>query len=293
MYAFFPFRTIMVTVLTACMAASAADLSATNATLRVRIRPVAATPSSLSSVLAADGNLDYLLRLNAVHALRTDLSADEVNALYVLLNRKAGEDPMQPEQLNAIKDEVLTVLQKQTLPPADLANNLAAMYRDPGHDVVWQDYCIQHLGAWYPTIAESNEQAMARGILWSAAEVKGGTIAGTALLALCNLSGRPGIEKERVAAKALEVALDASCGEPARMTSLQVCARLGNRQALPEARKLVDSSASVLVRVSAIACIGTLGDAGDKPLLERQAASTDRRLRVAAESALKRLGNGG
>lgn len=35
-----------------------------------------------------------------------------------------------------------------------------------------------------------------------------------------------------------------------------------------------------------------LGDATDKPLLEKQAARTDRRLRVAAGSALKRLGQG-
>ena len=142
----------MVAVLTACVAAYAVDLPATNAMPRVRIQPFVATPPGLSAVLVSDGNHDYLPRLNAVHALGPDLSTDEINALYALLNRKVGEDPMPLDQLNAIKNDVLTALRKQTKPPAALANNLAAMYCDPGHDVVWQDYCIQHLGAWYPSI---------------------------------------------------------------------------------------------------------------------------------------------
>lgn len=137
MPASFTFRTISIAAMTACMVARGADLPlATNATPGVRISTAFATSSSLSVVLAADGHRDYLPRLRAVHALGKELSPEVVNALYTLLNRKAGEDPMPPEQLNAIKNDVVTALKKQTRPPVDLANNLAAMYRDPGHDVV-------------------------------------------------------------------------------------------------------------------------------------------------------------
>jgi len=256
----------------------------------VHIRPVTAVPPRLALVMGDKDHRDYLPRLRAVHALGTDLSADEVNALYALLDRKDGEDALSAEELNGLKNDVVNALKKQTRPPADLANNLAAMYAEANHDEVWRDYCIQHLGDWYPSIASSNDQAMARQVLWSAADAKGGTIPGTAMLALCGLAGRPNFAQELIAAKALAMVKDEATGNPGRMTALQVCARLGNRQALPVARALVGSSASVMLRVSAIGCIGILGDASDKPLLEKQAASSDRRLRVAAESALKKLG---
>ena len=258
--------------------------------IQVRIRPVTSGSPRLAIVMGNTDNHDYIPRLRAVHALGTDLSADEVKALFALLDRKDGEDALSADELNGLKNDVVNALKKQTKPPADLASNLAAMYEEASHDEVWRDYCIQHLGDCYPSIASSNDQAMARQVLWSAADAKGGTIPGTAMLALCGLAGRPGFDQGLIAAKALAMVKDEVAGNPGRMTALQVCARLGNRQVLPAARSLVGSSASVMLRISAIGCIGILGDASDKPLLEKQAASSDRRLRVAAESALKKLG---
>lgn len=145
-----------------------------------------------------------------------------------------------------------------------------------------------HLGQWYSK-ADVSEQPQIAGTLWNATEKKELPIAGTALIALSNNTSGPDISREDVADRAYELCDDARCCELAKTTALQICARLGDKRALPIARRIADSSASVPLRMSAIAAVGTLGDPSDKPLLEKYASSTDVRLRKSAQSALGRL----
>ena len=128
----------------------------------------------------------------------------------------------------------------------------------------------------------------ARGVLWEAAAMKDGSIPGTALIALFNLSGREGFEKERIAASALEMVRNASYGEPAKITALQIGAKLGERSMLPLARTLA-AAGPVPVRVSAMACLGMLGDGSDLPMLKTAAAGGDIRLATAAHEAIRKL----
>ena len=74
-----------------------------------------------------------------------------------------------------------------------------------------------------------------------------------------------------------------------KITALQICAKLGNKAVLPSARRLASSRESVPLRMSAIAAVGTLGNADDQVVLEEYAKSSDVRLRKSAQSALKRL----
>ena len=68
--------------------------------------------------------------------------------------------------------------------------------------------------------------------------------------------------------------------------------RLGDVDVLPVARQIAASTAGVPLRMSAIAAEGTLGSESDRPLLEKYSASSDARLRTAAQSALGRLAKG-
>jgi len=245
-------------------------------------------PESLAVVLG-NGNEPYLLRIKAVHALSKNLSDSEILCLYLFLNRKQGQDNLPLEEVNAIKNDVVSVLKVQETKPACLANNLMAMYYDREHDNVWRDYCIQHLGNFYSKIGDPAEQKLARETFWKAAEEMQISIAGTALIALSNNTGSPGFDKAAIGNKALALVLDPKCGELAEITALQICANLGEKGVLPPARKISDSSASVPLRMSAIAAIGTIGEESDRLLLEKYSASSDTRLRTAALSALKRL----
>ena len=125
--------------------------------------------------------------------------------------------------------------------------------------------------------------------LWKATEERDLSIAGTALIALFKNAGDQFIPRKNVASKALEMCEDARYGELAKITALQICAKLNETRALPAARKIAASEAIAPLRMSAIAAIGTLGDLSDKSMLEKYASSPDVRLRKSAQGALKKL----
>lgn len=243
---------------------------------------------SLRTVFGLDEQKDYPARVKAAHRLGKNLSESEVDGLYLFLNRKNGEDNLDPSELDALKNEVSMAIMGQDRKSPLYARNLAAMYFDPSHDEAWRDYCIQHLGQWCAK-ADASERTLVSGTLWDAAGKKQLPVAGTALIALSNNAGAPGIARQDVANKALALCEDAGCCELAKTTALQICARLGDERALPIARKIAESGASVPLRMSALAAVGTLGDASDKPLLEKFASSSDVRLRKSALGALGRL----
>ena len=245
-------------------------------------------PVGLRTIFGQDEKKDYFTRIKAVHQLGKNLSELEIDALYLFLSRKNNEDNLNPGELDALKNEVSMAIMGQQKTPVNYANNLMAMYADSSHDDVWRDYCIQHLGQWYAK-ADASEQALIAKTFWNAAEKKQLPIAGTALIALSNNTGTPDISKQDVADKAYELCADAQCGELAKTTALQICAMLGDKRVLPIARNIAESGASVPLRMSAIASVGTLGDKTDKPMLEKYASSTDVRLRKSAQGALGRL----
>ena len=104
-------------------------------------------PTRVARLLAR--NQKARARNAALRRLGRDLSASEVDALCAFLNRKNSQDAMPPDQLNALKDSVAKKLEQQRRRPANYAKYLMAMHYDQGHDVVWRDYCVQHLGTKY------------------------------------------------------------------------------------------------------------------------------------------------
>jgi hypothetical protein len=248
---------------------------------------MAALSPGLATVLGA-AEASYPVRITAVKGLGKSLSAEEITALYDFLNRKAGEDKARPGELNAIKNDVVNALKMQQAVPRELAGRLVAMYNDRTHDEVWRDYCIQHLGDFYTQIEDEEGRERARRAIWSSVNERQGSIPGTGLIALFNVCGQKGFEKDRITAKALELVRSPEYGEPAKITALQICAKLGEMAVLPYARKLA-ASGEVPVRMSAMACLGMLGDKSDLELLKKSEISTDIRLRTVAQAAISRL----
>lgn len=250
-------------------------------------------PSTLSVIMGNGDSKTYFTRVKKVHALKKSLTYYEVQSLYSLLNRKDDEDPMRPAHMNALKNDVVNVLRAQEGKPIDLANNLMAMYYDKAHNDVWRDYCVQHLGGFFKKIELSREKKEAVRTLWKATEETNTSIAGTALIALVYNQNDDMIDTSEVAQKALIFCTDSNCSELTKITALQICAKLGESQVLPVARKIASSKQSVLLRMSAIAAVGTLGNESDRDMLEKYSKSSDVRLRKSAQSALTRLGTQG
>ena len=99
-----------------------------------------------------------------------------------------------------------------------------------------------------------------------------------------------GSERGWLGEEAAEIAGDEGYSDAARITALQVAAKLGNRKVLEVARRIVEGGGyRVPLKVSAVAVLGMLGDEGDVETLRGLRTSSDRRLRKAAEAALERL----
>ena len=247
-----------------------------------------AAPSPGLTTILGNDEPAYPARLAAVKALSKSLPKEDIAVLYGFLERKSSEDKARPGELNAIKNDVVNELKMQKVMPQDLAGRLMTMYGNKSHDEVWRDYCVQHLGDIYTEISNEGDREKAFHVLWSAVDERQGSIPGTGLIALFNLCGQKGFEKDQISAKALEMVRASDYGEPAKITALQICAKLGEKAVLPDARKLA-AGGPIPIRMSAMACLGMLGNKADLTLLKVSESSTDVRLRTAAQAAILKL----
>ncbi len=101
---------------------------------------LSAVPQTMLKVAGEQDGNNYFARSKAMRTLGKKLLIEEVSLLYILMNRRASDDPLPADQLNALKNEAADLLLEQKVIPSDLANNLMAMYSNKKHDVVWRDH---------------------------------------------------------------------------------------------------------------------------------------------------------
>lgn len=241
-------------------------------------------------VTTYDKAVPFPRRLRAADRLGITFHPGQADRIYDFLGRKDSDDPLPPEQLNALKNNVAEALLRLKPPPDDFGSRLIEMYEDGTQDIVWRDYCIQFLGSWYSMNRDSDERHRVAETLWDAAN-RNWSIAGTALLSLKRAGPGPGIDHDAVGRRACELALDTEANENARVTALQVAADLGADDALDIAVAVLDSKKkeSAMLRVSALAALGTLGGEESIPVLQPFCRNPDIRLRSAANAAVKRI----
>ena len=254
--------------------------------------PPARIDEALAAVFGEAGReASYSERLQLIHSLPSDLDGGRLERCRRFLESPAELQALPCLEFNGLKNDMVLALlrQKEGLP--ELAGLLVRMSRDPWTDDVWRDYCVQFLGKCYPRINDTKSRESMADALWEALKnQRGGRGACSAARQLMTL-GRtfPEFPPEKVSAASLEALLDPTCSEETKTALLQVCGILGERSALPAARTIVGLDSSPVLRASAIAAIGMLGDASDLPLLERLAVSGDMRVSIRACSAIDRI----
>jgi len=256
---------------------------------RARRLPAVEIPGSIRLIAGLDGEKGYVPRLEAVNALGSDLSAMEVTALLFFLHKKIPDDVLEPLEFNAVKNNTVTLLMRQSRLPEELAPHLVAMYYDKTLDNTWRDYCIQFMGQWYGSIHVPSEQAHVREAL-DAALSDSDNIPAAAIIAMGGLAGNPGFSHERISTAALRLCTDPGTGDTVKTASLQICAKLKNREILPVARDIMKTSENVPLKMSAIAVVGAIGDSSDRDTLRSFVKSGDVRMRTASKAALKKMG---
>jgi hypothetical protein len=273
-----------------------------------------------SAALIFDGDAKITARLSAAHGLGRDLSPEQVSELYAFLEALPGRREKNRAGLNLLKNDLISLLQDQTHPPAGLTGTLIAIYRNPAQDPVARDYALQHLVTWYEQGAADAPDAQSRiqSVLRQATR-ENTSIAGTALLGLHRLitsdsgtlplaagnavpganiqwDGGPSrfsadatVMNEEISQTALQMLGSANQPSASQITAIQVCAEREIAEALPAIQALAQTGGGTALRISAIAALGYLGGTEQAVLLQRLEAEPNPALRPAIEGALRRL----
>jgi hypothetical protein len=228
-------------------------------------------------------------RVAAIRALKTELTAAEVNAFSDYLRTPTRQSEQDPESENWLRNEMMDKLVEQPTAPPGLSDLLVEVYNDPAQDVVMRDYAVQHMAPAYKRVADQDKTNL-RDALWQAAGETDTSIAGTAILAMLDITQtEPTMDQGRLADTAFKLAADDRCGELARITAVQVCGRMGVERALPIIQQLAQTAPSIPLRISATAALGDIGGTEAVQLLQQLAQSPEPRQALAAQSALLRL----
>jgi len=238
--------------------------------------------------LALDATISFRERVDAVRAIRPPLTDAERDAFYRYLRVPANEPQNQAGE-DWLRNELLDKFVQQEVLPAGLPDLLVAIYQDHDQDVVMRDYAVQHMAPAYER-ADAENQAKLQAAMWQATTETDTSIAGTALLALLDMSqSGSSLDRGRIAKTASNLAMDNQCGELSRITAVQVCGRMNVGQALPVIEQLAQQADSIPLRIAATAALGDMGRPDNTGLLNRLAASAEPRQVLAAQSALRRL----
>ena len=233
----------------------------------------------------------YAERVRLIHRLPSNLAPEQLERCRAFLGSPLAGQPLPDLEFNGLKNELVFALLRQREGLTELAELLVRVSRALETDATWRDYCVQFLGKCYPRINDAKSREAMADALWEALKTqRRGRAAGSAARQLMTL-GRtfPEFPPEKVSAASLEALLDPTCSEETKTALLQVCGILGERAALPAVRTVAELDSSPVLRASAIAAIGMLGDASDLPLLERLAVSGDMRVSIPACSAIDRI----
>lgn len=257
----------------------------------------AQSPRILSSVnaeiacICGEIPASYAERVRLIHRLPANLTPEQLERCRVFLASPITGQTLADLEFNGLKNELVFALLRQRGSLIELADLLVRLSNSPTTDTTWRDYCVQFLGKCYPHIHDAQSRRAMSAALWEALQnPTAGRAAGSAARQLMMLSRRyPEFPPDRIASVSLEVLKAPACPEETMTALLQVCAKLGKREALPIARSIAERSAPPVLRASAIAALGLLGDASELPLLQRLAQSGDRRISAPAQAALEKI----
>lgn len=240
---------------------------------------------------------EYRRRTEAVWRLGSDLTAEELNAVFQFILVTRPNELADSLSLNSIKNDLMDVLLRQSVLPLKLGRLLLDVVADPRQDEVLKDYCLQHFAAYYDRKWPANiqksvdsERQEMLSTYRAALSNTTGSLAGTALIGMLSLSEKHSeIDRDEVGRHAQELAARVQYGVMTRVTAMQVCGRVGNSNILTIARIEAQSAASVQLRMASIATLGDLGDRADVELLASLSADAEDRVRLSSLSAQKRL----
>ncbi len=232
----------------------------------------------------------YLRRTRALATLPKDLPEGEIEALLAYLAEPTENDPLKPERVDALKNDIMNLLRSQEPLPAPLISGLIAIYNDRAQRMVIKDYCVQHLGLLQQQTEDEAALTAIDECLRDAARTPGVPYAGTALIALMQRAPLPGETRDYVRQRALRTATSPDSHEAARITAIQIASEMGVGELKPLLRREIPSPrASTSLRTAALGALGLIGDTDDAAWLRSLDLAQSPRLKIPCETALRRI----
>jgi hypothetical protein len=273
---------------------SSAEPSALTKLARERERPAAPSARAPTELGApSPGLITGICGTNAYRELQKlgkggRLSPADCETLCRFLKEKTTDEKL--ERMASIKNSVMDVLARQPNLPTPWETTLSQILEDEDQHPVIRDYALQHLFSRYEEISDISRRNQLEALFWRMVGRTQESFAGTALLGLCDLSTKGfAIDSVEVARRALALVQNPAAASLGRISAIQVCALLGERQALPEALRTAASGETIALRASAIAVIGALGAEADLPVLQRFTEEPNPSIRRASRLAAQRI----
>ena len=231
----------------------------------------------------------YLVRSRALESLGDTLSPAETKTLLSYL--ASTRDPLRPERVAALKNDILNVLRSQKSISPNLAPCLIGMFNAKKHDSAILDYCIQHLGALQEQLDDPAQLDKIVRCIRSASLLDKESYSGTALIAMTHQRNPSDDDKAFLKTRTTAILENSSAHEAARISAMQIASENGYVESLPTLRRVAESAAEPLAnRTVAIGALGTFGEASDVPLLRKLlAANPNPRLLPALTAAVERI----
>ena len=235
-------------------------------------------------------SLSYNARLKILQELQRELTPEEVNVLLDFVRRREPLPELRPSQQLALKNGMLNLLQRQPAHAATVMTLLSELAQDPDLPAIERDYALQHLAS----MAEDQTASTQSQAHWEMVEHGPAPLAAAAMLHLLADErlgeGLDPADRARLSTAALHLVNTSEDPVP-RATALSICGRLGVEAVREPALRIATSdSQSFPLRIAAVAVLGDLTPAEPTLTLLRQLeAGREKRLRLPATSALKRL----
>lgn len=205
--------------------------------------------------VAADNGLSSRERVALLKSVDT-LSAEEQQTLYDAIYTDELPEGVSRAAWNWVVDSMMISLRSKGADPDALTENLTKTFENTSIDLTVRDYAVQHLGH---VKGEGGDVAVIQQTLHSALASKEGTLAGTALLAIDNVThfdDLSGDERTARAQDAYSIASDPSYSIESRVTALQVATRHQPEIVADLAQSiLADSEAPQILKLSAQAAL--------------------------------------
>ncbi|MEO0510680.1 MAG: hypothetical protein AAF065_12570 [Verrucomicrobiota bacterium] len=258
-----------------------------------------AETDALVQIVNLDGYPAYEQRHNLLHNMKPpELSAGS-SALIQFIELGNIPAGMEEDEYLSLANDIYDKLLNENIAVQYLLDHALEAITDDEKLFVWRDYCVQKLADILPhpgVSPESSKEGL--DVLKEVIEGNYPEMQGTALIVATQLEPtefakeQSILNAEFIGQKALACASDDEKPLIDRVTALQVAGRYAPDQAVAYASSLLDenqANVATMLKLSAIAMIGQVGDQAHMPLLEPFRRSADVRMRKAARIAIERL----